>query len=411
MQTPAAEKLPQDSFYVAVLYFSINSSSLEFDRPSNAQWMDTLNRIMDDRETINMIDSFTIESSSSPDGASQYNINLSSERAAAIKDYITTKYPGLDSEKIKIRTTGENWEGFREMVETDHNVPYRDEVLKIINMNTDSWKKNAKIKNIGGGSAFRYIKSKILPYLRSATCSVTYRKKTAEIVQTEEEKGALPDIEINEDSIAAPSPTAVEAIPETMEYGYKRPVAFKTNLLLDLASALNAEIEIPAGKHFSVTGEILFPWWLWSKKQYCLEILSGTLEGRYWIKPNYNRQDVSLGNHNPLTGWFVGIYGNAGKYDVEWDKKGYQGEVALSLGLSAGYVKPLSRNLSIEFSLGVGYMQTKYRYYEAKQDIEGAWHLIKQYSGIYRWIGPTKAKISLIWYPHFKYGKKTAARK
>jgi len=113
-------------------------------------------------------------------------------------------------------------------------------------------------------------------------------------------------------------------------------------------------------------------------------------------------QDVSLGTRNPLTGWFMGIYGGAGLYDLEWNRKGYQGEFFIATGLSAGYVKPLSRNLSLEFSLGIGYLRTRYRHYEANKDINEEWHLIEQYRGNYTWIGPTKAKIALIWFPHFK---------
>ena len=38
-------------------------------------------------------------------------------------------------------------------------------------------------------------------------------------------------------------------------------LAVKSNLLFDLASALNVELEVPMGKRWSVAGEWMFPWW------------------------------------------------------------------------------------------------------------------------------------------------------
>ncbi len=196
-------------------------------------------------------------------------------------------------------------------------------------------------------------------------------------------------------------------VPGTSVYRF---VAVKTNLLFDLATALNAELEFPLSPRFSLLGECTFPWWLWSKEQTCLQVFSGGLEGRYWFRPDYSRQDPALGQHNPLTGWFTGLYAGAGYYDLEWKTKGYQGEFFIAAGVSVGYTKALSRHFGLECSVGVGYLNTDYRHYEAKQSVvDGKWHLVRQNDGHYSWIGPTKAKISLVWYPHIKR-KKGGAR-
>lgn len=184
----------------------------------------------------------------------------------------------------------------------------------------------------------------------------------------------------------------------------KRPLfALKTNLLFDMATALNIELEVPMSKRFSVAGEWMFPWWLWEKQQHCLQVLSGNLEFRYWLKPNFKKQHQPSKEYNPLTGWFVGVYGGGGLYDIEWNKKGYQGEFYIAAGVSGGYVQPLSRSLSMEFSIGVGYLQTDYRRYESRfSNVDSKWHPIRQQNGSYTWVGPTKAKVSLIWCPYFK---------
>lgn len=186
-----------------------------------------------------------------------------------------------------------------------------------------------------------------------------------------------------------------------------RPVAMKTNLLFDAITALNVELEVPIAKRFSVAGEWIFPWWLSKKKQNCFEILSGNLEGRYWFRPDLAKQDIKLNSHNPLTGWFIGLYGGGGVYDLEWKRKGYQGEFYVAAGVSSGYVLPLARNINLEFSIGIGLLQTKYRHYHAQYcDLRDHWHLVTQNRGRYTWFGPTKVKISFVWYPHFIVKKK-----
>ena len=180
-------------------------------------------------------------------------------------------------------------------------------------------------------------------------------------------------------------------IVDRYRFAEKSRIAVKTNLLFDVASALNIEIEAPIGKRWSVAGEYIFPWWLWEDKQYCLQVLSGNLEGRYW----FGDRNVKA----QLTGWFAGLYAGGGYYDLEWGDKGYQGEFFIASGLSGGYVHSISKNgkLRMEYSLGIGYLQTKYREYVPQKGIDDKWHLIHQANGKYSWFGPTKAKVSLVW--------------
>ena len=182
---------------------------------------------------------------------------------------------------------------------------------------------------------------------------------------------------------------------------YSRPIAFKTNLLYDIATVVNAAIELPLSRHISLSTDILFPWWLSERHQRALQINAADLEVRYWINPTPNAA-FSSNNYNSLTGWFTGLYAGGGLYDLEWDRVGVQGEYFIATGVSGGYATPLSRNINLEFSLGLGYLRTRYREYEATEDAAGEWHLIKQQGGYFNWLGPTKAKISIVWYPHFK---------
>lgn len=166
--------------------------------------------------------------------------------------------------------------------------------------------------------------------------------------------------------------------------------ALKTNLLYDLLSGINLEVEVPVGKRFSLAGEWIFPWWLYEKKQYALEILNGNLELRYWLGERTK--------DNLLTGWHLGIYGGGGLYDVEWKTKGYQGEFIIPFGISGGFTHKISENWRLEYSLGIGYVSNKYReYVPQKSEYDKRWHLIEQRRGKSTWIGPTRVKISLVW--------------
>ena len=168
-------------------------------------------------------------------------------------------------------------------------------------------------------------------------------------------------------------------------------LAVKTNLLFDAVTALNVELEVPVGDSWSVAGEYIFPWWLNEKKQNCFQLISGSLELRRWLgyRDEYNR----------LTGWFGGLFIGGGYFDLERDKKGYQGESYLMTGLSGGYAHEISRDgkWRMEYSLGLGYMTAKYREYNAQIGIDNEWHLIRKQSGNISFTGPLRAKISLVW--------------
>lgn len=171
--------------------------------------------------------------------------------------------------------------------------------------------------------------------------------------------------------------------------------AIKTNLLYDLLLTPSIEVEAPIKSRWSVAGEWIFPWWVTNNNGNALQILSGQVEGRYWLGDRHNKPQ--------LTGWFAGLYAGGGYYDLQWNNNGYQGEFYIASGVAGGYAHTINKrgNLRMEYSLGLGYLSTKYRYYEGKQDNK---YLVWQHDGRYTWIGPTKAKVSLVWFVDWKRG-------
>ena len=84
-----------------------------------------------------------------------------------------------------------------------------------------------------------------------------------------------------------------------------------------------------------------------------------------------------------------------------------QGNVFLLLGLQAGYAHSIGKNLRLEYSLGLGYIQTEYREYISVKDtkfgdikaIEYPWET-KRMSGVL----PSKLSVSLVWMISSKKG-------
>lgn len=191
----------------------------------------------------------------------------------------------------------------------------------------------------------------------------------------------IPTETVSDTAIYAPIVSQPQEQPEQFPL-----LALKTNLLFDAALMPNIEIEFPLNRRWSLAGEWIFPWWKSKDNSKALQILSGGLEGRYWTGKHESRSG--------LTGHFFGFYAGGGKYDLQNKGKGYQGEFYIATGISYGYALRLREALNMEFSLGIGYLITKYRHYKGEENNE---ILVWQNNGRYTWIGPTKAKISLVW--------------
>lgn len=182
-------------------------------------------------------------------------------------------------------------------------------------------------------------------------------------------------------------------------------LAVKSNLLFDLALALNVELEVPMGKRWSVAGEWMFPWWQSDKSDLTMQLLAGHGEIRYWLGDRAKR-DV-------MTGWHLGLYGGGGKFDFQvFNDDGSQGDF-FDAGLSLGYAHRIgrSRSLRMEYTLGVGYLRSNYEAYDRVRDTKYGDIKVVRYPWETRrlnWIGPTRARISLVWLLHYR--KKEVAK-
>lgn len=178
--------------------------------------------------------------------------------------------------------------------------------------------------------------------------------------------------------------------PDYYLWDYLTPFAIKTNLLYDAMSVLNIGIEAPIRDRWSVAFDWVCPWWSSYENQKYLQLMYGSLEGRYWLG---NRDDKPQ-----LTGWFAGIAAGGGIYDLMYDAMhGIQGEFS-TCGVVGGFAHAVNKSgtLRLEYSVGLGWMGTEYvKYWWDEYD----YTLIAPSPQTWKtnWFGPTKVQVSLVY--------------
>lgn len=351
------------------------------------------------------IDSIAIFSYASPEGVYEHNASLASARARAARRFILENLPKdrkLERNSISLHPVAENWAGLREAVEKDYHRWDRDRVISILdNRNISDATREWRLQQLDGGISWKWMRIHLMPELRLATWVCVWESVPEtpdapvlpeEIVSDEEfalvENEAMPD----EDEVIPNELIGTERLSvspmryRARKYWYP---AVKTNLLYDVVTAVNAEVEFPIGRRCSILVEDVFPWWAWgpNDRKYCFQLWSIGFEPRWWFIRD-ERKDY-------MSGHFLGVYGMSGKYDFQWDTRlCYQGEY-WTAGLTYGYAMPLCKWLNMEFSISAGYLHSDYRHYQPSGDYEHLWR-DRFKVGKISWFGPTKAKISLV---------------
>ena len=108
----------------------------------------------------------------SPDGPLALNNRLAQERAGNTEKALTNKYakaPLATAVDFNVDALGEDWEGFRELVQAS-DIPDKNLILQVLNMYSDPERRDAEIHNMT--AAFSVLKEKILPELRRSKLQV-----------------------------------------------------------------------------------------------------------------------------------------------------------------------------------------------------------------------------------------------
>lgn len=387
----------RDTTLDMMIYFDRNAREINKDYMENSKTIALLDSLLANPVHAENIDSIILASPASNDGNAEHGISLASGRCEKVKALLCGKYPGVSASRISIREGREYWSALRELITDDLAVPDREDVLALMDYHYNNpVKMQDFLQHLDAGIPYRYISSRLLPKLRRTEIKICLsypevtagKKVTTELATVIEATEFIPIDQETAIVAGAEEKTQPAIKPEKKKAKEHKEdntvLALKNNLLYDLALAPNIEIEVPVGRRWSVNAEYKCPWWSMSSKEICYQLLSGGIESRFWLGDRRLR--------NRLTGHFVGVYAEGGIYDFQFKGDGYQGKYYGAAGLSYGYSKQVSQHLALEFSLGIGYLTTEYQKYTPYEE-----SLVWMSSGKYNFIGPTKAKISLVW--------------
>ncbi|MDE7451812.1 MAG: DUF3575 domain-containing protein, partial [Paramuribaculum sp.] len=319
-------------------------------------------------------------------------------------DYLSRRVQMPDS-LTGFEWNGRDWKGLYEMAQADVNVPYRGEVLQLIEEITrdvaahgDNASNLAKIRSFKGGVPYLYMYSNLFPALRASKIYTYYD---------------MPSLlnRINGYAYFTPDAVSFEGfMPVAFVNKESKPfyMSLSTNMLYDALALPNIGAEFYLGKNWSITGNWMYGWWDNDSQHRYWRVYGGYLAVRKWFG--------KAANEKPLTGNHIGLYGGVVTYDFEFGGTGYMGGLPgktlwdrcnTMVGIEYGYSLPVSKHLNIDFTIGVGYLGGKYIKYVPDHDFY-VWKATKHLN----WFGPTKAEISLVWllghdnYNHSKRGLK-----
>lgn len=296
--------------------------------------------------------------------------------------------------KLKVKPGGEAWAPLRDRVESDTllSPSAKSRILSILdNPSTSTETKKWRLRHRLGNDLWKDLLSRHFRYLRCFEIRIFYSPATKEeVIPTEKLSEEKPDT-----TTVSIVPTApVQPVKVSWEEIERVPIlAAGTNLLSDLALSPTLFIDYPIGKKWSIWGEYTFPWWLTPGNDRAWQILKWDIGPRYWF--NSGREDEPM---DVLLGHYLALDLAAGYYDIEPHHKGYQGEFQTA-GLEYGYAWRIWDNWRLEAFVGVGWMGTHYRYYEAN---EGDVKLYYKHNGNFTWFGPTRLGINLKYVFHKK---------
>ncbi|MBE6182129.1 MAG: hypothetical protein E7148_05500 [Rikenellaceae bacterium] len=148
----------------AELLYAINSSKVttKNEKAANLEGFkaDVDSKLGNDRATQNI----TVKGYASPDGPEKFNDKLSKARSESGQKVIAKllKDSGLE---IDAAAYGEDWEGFKELVEKS-NIKDKNLILQVLSLYNSSAQRENEIKNMS--AVFGELKEEILPELRRA---------------------------------------------------------------------------------------------------------------------------------------------------------------------------------------------------------------------------------------------------
>lgn len=314
-----------------------------------------------------------IGGSASPEGPLGWNYRLGEYRSQALARYLSQQV-GFRQEQMEVVNLGEDWYSFELALKHGAPIPHREEVLAILQRESDAAQRKQQIIALDGGYTWHRIIRDLFPPFRNARLAIVCHEQPRVIsvaparlslyrCAKPESRPMLPSVLLHRD-----------------EEKRSWHLAVKSNLLVLAATVANAGVEVELWSHGTLDIPVFYsPYDLTPTRK--LRVLASQPELRWW--PG-----------SVMQGHFVGLHTHVVGFNVALNDKGrYQdpNHALWGMGVSYGYALSWgkSKQWGVEFTLGVGFAEYDYDVYRNRPDGP----LFKSGSDWY-W-GITRAGISL----------------
>lgn len=350
--TPDGECLDSLVTVVDDGYFRINTD--KFIKTSEPG--DIVSGVNFERDSIIRVD---ITGRASVDGPEKFNNSLASERANRIAGILTKEYH-VPEDRIFTMAIGEDWGFLSQLVTKDSDVPYKAQLLDIINNPVlKSSTKEARMRRLGGGVSWRYLLRNILPKMRSAEIVWQLAIPVAPRVNVP----SCPPVYVGPDTLPADSPVRFNEIQaDTVEIiiadeaarEWQRKLYLKTNAPAWAMLWQNFAIEVDLAPHWSFALPLYWSPYNYGKETRKFRTLSFIPELRFWLQADN-------------TGFFVNAhfglayynYANGGEYRYQ-DHDGRTPAVGGGVGLGYRFYFCRNHRWSMEVGAGAGIYRLDY---------------------------------------------------
>lgn len=294
---------------------------------------------------------------SAPDGINNINRYVGETRAAKLQTDLCGE-AHLTPGNFAIVNGGSGWEQVKQLVAASSR-RNKAQIINIID-STDISGRLAALKSHDRGRTYKWLVDYIFPSLRSIL-AVTVTDRRPQLLAEDK---------------------PVEIDPGISDF--KSRIVLKTNLLYYAVLAPNIELEYMISPKWSVNIDYTMAWWKKKSNDKTYQVAAVSPEARWWFHSNA-----------PFRGHYVGVFPGYTWFDLE-NGTGHRG-YGIFAGISYGYMWRLSATLSMEAGIGVGYMSLKYEDYRSQDG-----HNVFSKSKTASYIGPLKAKLTLVWRPWVK---------
>ncbi len=131
-----------------------------------------------------------VEGFASPEGPLDNNFRLSTGRAQSIIDYLVQRNPRLDRSQFQLGRMTENWDGLRDTLTQNPNLPSANEVLALLNRQPDTEIVKQEIKRIAG---YPELLKNVYPYLRKSSYTVQFDVRAYALPEAKEKMKTNPE--------------------------------------------------------------------------------------------------------------------------------------------------------------------------------------------------------------------------